>query len=372
MITTPHTLAIDLGPRSYDIVVGEGVLANAGDRIAPIVKDARAFIVTDANVSVHHLHTLETSLDAANVQHKTFVVTPGEATKSFEALEQLLETLLENQPDRHTVLIALGGGVIGDLTGFAASVLLRGVRFIQIPTTLLAQVDSSVGGKTGINSIYGKNLIGSFHQPSLVLADTGAIASLPERERKAGYAEIVKYGLIGDLDFFAWLEQHGKDVIAGDQDALARAVVKSCEAKACIVAADETEKGQRALLNFGHTFGHALEKAFEYNSTLLHGEAVAIGMVLACELSEDLGYLEQGSAQRVQDHFKNLDIPSSCADIPLKTPAHTLLETMRGDKKAHHGTLTLILLKSLGEAFILKNAPEDAVLKRLQIATKAV
>ena len=255
----PAALTVDLGERSYDILVGDGLLAGAGKLIAPILAEPRAVVITDENVEKHCLGTLEKSLDESGIDHQSIVLEAGEQTKDFAHVEALWGQLLDHRVERTTTLIALGGGVVGDITGFAAAVTLRGMDFIQIPTTLLAQVDSSVGGKTGINTPQGKNLIGAFHQPRLVLADIGALASLPPREMRAGYAEVVKHGLIADADFFAWLEANGPAVIEGDPEACRHAVLTSCRAKASIVQADETEKGSRALLNLGHTFGHALE-----------------------------------------------------------------------------------------------------------------
>jgi 3-dehydroquinate synthase len=274
-------VTVALGERSYDIVIGENLLVDAASYLAAVLSRPAVFIVTDQNVARHHLATLTGGLDRAGIAHTTFTLPPGEATKDFAHLQTLLDDLLDAGTERSDMILALGGGVIGDLTGFAASILRRGADFVQIPTSLLAQVDSSVGGKTGIDTRHGKNLIGAFHQPRLVLADLAVLQTLPRRELLAGYAEVAKYGLIGDAAFFAWLETHGKDVVGGDVAAQRHAVAVSCAAKADVVVRDETETGARALLNLGHTFAHARETEAAYGAELLHGEAVAIGMVLA-------------------------------------------------------------------------------------------
>jgi 3-dehydroquinate synthase len=284
-MTGHERLRVELGPRGYDILVGDGLLATAGQWIAPIAQGQRLFVVTDETVAAAHLATLERALDDAGIAYEALVLPPGEQTKGFAHLESLTSRLLTLKVERRSLLAAFGGGVIGDLTGFAASILLRGIDFVQIPTTLLAQVDSSVGGKTGIDTAQGKNLIGSFHQPRLVLADTEVLSTLGRRELLAGYAEIVKYGLINDVAFFDWLETHGTGVIEGDPAARRHAIVTCCAAKAAIVAADERESGARQLLNLGHTFAHALEAELGYDDRLLHGEAVAIGLVMAFDLS---------------------------------------------------------------------------------------
>ncbi len=281
-------LRVDLSERSYDILIGDGLIANAGESIKPLMKSDFAVIVSDETVAKFYLKPLTASLEKANIRCRPVTIPAGEGSKSLAAFGELMEKILAHRPDRKTLLIALGGGVVGDITGFAASCLLRGVDFIQIPTTLLAQVDSSVGGKTGLNSTHGKNLIGAFYQPRLVLCDTSALSTLSEREKKAGYAEIVKYGLLGDAAFFAWLEKNGAAVLAGDTAAITEAVTRSCKAKAAIVERDEKESGSRALLNFGHTFGHALEIETHYSDKLLHGEAVAIGMALAFAIARHL------------------------------------------------------------------------------------
>ncbi|MBL4721633.1 MAG: 3-dehydroquinate synthase, partial [Alphaproteobacteria bacterium] len=280
-----ETVTVALGDRSYDIIVGEGVLAQAGALIAPVLRLPKTIIVTDENVAAKHLETLQRSLEIQGVSHESIVLPPGDQTKNFDQLQKLVEGLLRAGVERSSTIIALGGGMVGDLTGFAAGITLRGLNYIQIPTTLLAQVDSSVGGKTAINTPQGKNLAGVFHQPKLVLADVGVLDTLPRRELVAGYGEIVKYGLINDAEFFHWLEGHAAALLDGDANARRIAVVKSCQSKANIVAADERETGVRALLNFGHTFGHALEAETGFGDMLLHGEGVAIGMMLAFDLS---------------------------------------------------------------------------------------
>jgi len=349
------TVAVELGARSYDVLVGPGLIAAAGDLVRARLGSARCAIVTDRNVaSAGHLARLEESLAAGNRLRGSITLPPGEATKAFGELSLLCERLLERGVERGDLLIALGGGVIGDLAGFAAAILRRGVRYVQVPTTLLAQVDSSVGGKTGINTPQGKNLIGAFHQPSLVLADTDALASLPEREMRAGYAEVAKYGLIADADFFGWLETNHGSVLARRQDALIRAVTRSVEMKAGIVARDETETGERMLLNLGHTFGHALEAWAGYSDRLLHGEAIAIGMCLAFRFSEALGLCPEGRAARVAAHLATAGLPTRIADIAgaEEVTAEQLLGLMEQDKKVKDGRLTFILARDIGAVFV--------------------
>jgi 3-dehydroquinate synthase len=345
-------LNVALGDRSYEIIIGETLIENAGEHLRPLLKRPRVIIVTDEHVAPLYLATLESALDAAGIRHQSVTLPAGEQTKSFAPLEQLMDALLGYAPDRNTTLIALGGGVIGDITGFAASILLRGVDFIQIPTTLLAQVDSSVGGKTGINTKHGKNLVGSFYQPRLVLADIGTLASLPKRQLLAGYAEVVKYGVINDYPFFQWLEQHGTEAIAGDTQALIHIVLESCKAKAAIVGADEREGGVRALLNFGHTLGHALEAEAGFSDTLLHGEAVAIGMVLALHLSANKGLCAMADRDRVMRHLQAVGLPSIPGDIALRWDAAKLIAHCYHDKKAMDGKLTFILAEKIGKTFI--------------------
>ena len=367
--TILHRVPVNLADRSYNISIGQNLIANAGKLIAPLLKRPLVVIVTDENVAKAHLLTLEKSLQASGIESKSIVLPAGEATKSYKYLAELCDGLLAAGVERRDVVIALGGGVIGDLTGFAASILRRGVNFLQIPTSLLAQVDSSVGGKTGINSALGKNLIGAFHQPIAVLADLDVLNTLPKRQRAAGYAEVAKYGLLGDASFFDWLEHNVETIISAGNDisATAHAVQTSCAMKARIVAEDETETGVRALLNLGHTFGHALESATGYSGRLLHGEAVSIGMVQAFKFSEQLGHCAKGTNERVVKHLKRAGLPTHVSEIPgpllLK---EKLVELMRQDKKAVGGKLTFILAKSIGETFIAKDVPESDVLSFLE------
>jgi 3-dehydroquinate synthase len=362
-----ETVAVSLGARSYDIEIGEGLLADAGTLLRRHLHRPFTAIVTDRNVAERHLATLVQSLEKSGIDCRTIVLDPGEATKSFAGLQKACEALLEAGVERKDTIIALGGGVIGDLAGFAASILRRGVKFIQIPTSLLAQVDSSVGGKTGINSPFGKNLIGSFHQPQHVLADLTLLKTLPQRQLAAGYAEVVKYGLLGDAKFFHWLEEDVDALMRCDIDALAHAVTVSCNAKAAIVAEDETETGVRALLNLGHTFGHVLEAATGYSDVLLHGEAVSIGMVQAFAFSEMLGHCHKGTADRVAMHLAHAGLPTRTRDIKAKLPPPgKMLEMMRQDKKASLGKITFILVRGIGEAFIARDVDDQDVLKFLE------
>jgi 3-dehydroquinate synthase len=356
-------VAVDLGSRSYEIAIGEGLLKEAGQRLRPLFKRPLTAIVTDSHVAGLHLETLRASIASAGIESKAIVLPAGEATKSYRHLADTCDGLLAAGIERRDLVIALGGGVIGDLAGFAAAILRRGVDFIQIPTTLLAQVDSSVGGKTGINSAHGKNLIGAFHQPRAVLIDIALLDTLPQRELAAGYAEIAKYGLLGDAEFFTWLEAHAGSILSGDAQARIKAINKSCEMKARIVAEDETETGVRALLNLGHTFGHALEAATGYSSRLLHGEAVAIGMAQAFRFSERLGLLPEGNAARVERHLRSVTLPTRPADVQGSLPEpRKLLEIMRQDKKAVAGKLTFILVRGVGEAFVARDVAEKEVL----------
>lgn len=361
------SVSVDLGKRAYTIEIGEGLLEEAGALIAPLLNRPFTVIVADENVARFHLKTLETALAGAGIKYASIVLPAGERTKSFAMLADLCEQLLAAGVERRDRIIAFGGGVIGDLTGFAAAILRRGVDFIQIPTSLLAQVDSSVGGKTGINTSQGKNLIGAFLQPVKVLADTKLLATLPRRELAAGYAEVAKYGLLGDAAFFEWLESSAGLLLRGDAQARAHAILKSCESKAVIVAADETEHGVRALLNLGHTFGHALESATGYGNRLLHGEGVAIGMVQAFRFSERLKHCKPGTADRVAKHLKSAGLPIHMSEIEgsLPPPAD-LLNIMRQDKKAEGGKLTFILARAIGEAFIARNIPDSEVVSFLQ------
>lgn len=359
--TAPRTVRVELGQRAYDILIGPGLLAQSGARIAALRPGARVAIVTDRNVAERHLGTVEASLAAAGIDHSAIVVEPGEATKSYAGLQQVTEGLIAARIERRDLVLALGGGVVGDLAGFAASVVRRGLDFVQAPTTLLSQVDSSVGGKTGINSPQGKNLIGAFHQPVLVLADTVALDTLPARELRAGYAEVAKYGLLGDARLFDWLESAWREIVTGDAQRV-EAVAASCLAKAAIVARDETETGDRALLNLGHTFGHALEAGAGYSQRLLHGEAVSIGMCLAFAYSARLGLCAGQDAVRAQRHLEAVGLPTRIADVPGELPdTDGLMRLIAQDKKVSRGRLTFILARGIGEAFIAKDVDADSV-----------
>ncbi|MCB1521896.1 MAG: 3-dehydroquinate synthase [Hyphomicrobiaceae bacterium] len=357
-----RVVPVPLGERAYEVMIGPGLVAKAGRIIAARFGAARYGIVTDENVAHYHLAALERSLGGDGRVLGSVVLPAGEATKCFGQLTPLTERLLEMGLERGDLVVAFGGGVIGDLAGFAASILRRGVRFVQIPTSLLAQVDSSVGGKTGINTPQGKNLIGTFHQPSLVLADTDVLSTLPQREMRAGYAEVAKYGLLGDQAFFAWLEQSWQSVFGNDVTALIRAIETSVQAKADIVVRDETETGDRALLNLGHTFGHALEGYTGYSDRLLHGEGVAIGMCMAFRLSENLGLAPRGTAERVQAHLAAVGLPTTIGQIPGARPdVETLLRLMAQDKKVRQGQMTFILVRGIGEAFVTRDVVADTV-----------
>jgi 3-dehydroquinate synthase len=352
-MTAASRLTVELGARSYEIVVGPGLLARAGALLRPLLRQPAAIVVTDAHLAqTSHLAALEVSLEAAGIAARRIVLPAGEATKSLAELERLLDQILAQGIERRTALVAFGGGVIGDLAGFAAAILLRGLDYVQIPTTLLAQVDSAVGGKTGINSRHGKNLIGSFHQPRLVLADTGVLETLPARELRAGYAEVVKYGLIDRPEFFAWLEQNGAALLAGDAALRQQAILESCRAKAALVTVDEREAGARALLNLGHTFAHALEALAGYGDTLLHGEAVALGIVLAARLSVRLGLCPPADAERVRAHFAEVGLPVTRAGLPAPVrSAESMLAAMAHDKKTLGGRPRFVLLRGIGQAF---------------------
>jgi 3-dehydroquinate synthase len=360
--TETRTVRVGLAERAYDIVIGAGLVKQAGGRIAAAFPGVRAAIVTDSNVAASHLATLEASLGAAGIDHTAIVMEPGEKTKNFEALQHVVDAVLAARLERGDIVIALGGGVVGDLTGFAAAIVRRGMKLVQMPTSLLAQVDSSVGGKTGINSPHGKNLIGAFHQPSLVLSDTTVLDTLPEREFRAGYAEVAKYGLIDRPQFFAWLEANWRDVFAGGP-ARAEAIAESCRAKAEVVARDELETGDRALLNLGHTFGHALEAATGYDGArLVHGEGVAIGMALAHRFSARMNLASPDDADRVETHLKTVGLPSRLADIPGHLPgADAMMDYIRQDKKVSRGSLTFILTRGVGQAFVAKDVPASEV-----------
>ena len=357
-----ETVRVELGPRSYDVLVGAGLLREAGQRMAPLLPGRSAIVITDRIVAGLHLDATIDALREAGFDCSELVVEPGESRKDLETLAGVLENILGRGIERTTVLVALGGGVVGDLTGFAASVLLRGVPFVQIPTTLLAQVDSGVGGKTGVNSSHGKNLIGTFYQPRLVLADVATLGTLPLRERRAGYAEIVKYGLIDDPAFFGWLEHRGRALIDGDRGLLQAAVAHACRAKARIVAGDERESGNRALLNLGHTFAHALEAETGYDGSLLHGEAVAYGIVLAHRLSARLGHCGADDAARVAAHVRAVGLPSEASALPdRRWHPPTLIERMKHDKKVQDGRLTFVLTRGIGRAFLSRDVPHDAL-----------
>ncbi|MXU66256.1 3-dehydroquinate synthase [Oceanomicrobium pacificus] len=360
---------VDLGERSYDIDIGPGLLATAGARIAPFLRRPRVAVLTDQTVADLHLEALEAGLAAAGIEMRALPLPPGEQTKSWAALETSVEWLLSERVERDDLVIAFGGGVIGDLAGFAAACLRRGVGFIQVPTSLLAQVDSSVGGKTGINSPQGKNLVGAFHQPHLVLADIDVLDSLTPRQFLSGYGEVMKYGLLGDAAFFSWLEAEAPKLLAGDVDARMRAVRRSCEMKADIVKRDEKERGDRALLNLGHTFGHALEAATGYSDRLLHGEGVAIGCVLAFELSQRLGHCAQEDPSRVRAHLQEMGMKWRLSDIPGDLPdADSLIDLMAQDKKVQDGKLTFILARGIGDAFVARDVPVDPIRSVLQDA----
>jgi 3-dehydroquinate synthase len=353
-------LRVALGARAYEIHVGPRLLETAGREILPLLRRRQTVIISDETVAAHYLTTLCASLSEMAIAHHTVLLPPGEETKDFDHFSKLAEDILAIGIERGTMLMALGGGVVGDITGFAAATLLRGIDYVQIPTTLLAQVDSSVGGKTAINARAGKNLIGAFYQPRLVLADTSVLASLPRRELLAGYAEIVKYGLIRDASFYDWLEIEGPAVCALAPDGLRRAVLTSCAMKAEIVAGDEREEGDRALLNFGHTFGHALETETGFSSRLLHGEAVALGMVFAFDFAVKLGLASGQDAGRVRQHLVGSGLPPGLAAIGLAgIPADRLIAHMGKDKKVRDGRITLILPRRIGDAFVMKDAPVE-------------
>jgi 3-dehydroquinate synthase len=354
-------VTVGLGERSYHIHVGQNLLHQAGALLKPLVRGPVP-VVTDAIVGEIHLADFLEACGRAGIDARPIVMPPGEDTKSFTGLAELSGELLDTGVDRGGLIVALGGGVIGDLAGFAAGILKRGVAFAQIPTTLLAQVDSSVGGKTAINAPQGKNLLGLFHQPRLVIADTELLSTLPRRQLLAGYAEVVKYGALGDEAFFSWLEKNGHKALDGDQQGLIHMVAHSCRMKAAIVARDEREAGERALLNLGHTFGHALEAATGFSPRLIHGEGVAIGMALAFQLSLKLGLCPAEDMNRLVRHLRLAGLPSAIGDIapPRPTP-DALLTAMGHDKKVKNGKLTFILVRGLGRAFIAGEVPLDAV-----------
>jgi 3-dehydroquinate synthase len=365
--TDPAVVEVALGRRSYKIVIGRGLLASLGARIVSLRPGATAFIVTDDNVASHFLPGAQAALALAAVTTVGRIVVPaGEASKSYRVFEQVCDAIIASRIERGDIVIAFGGGVIGDLAGFAAAVTRRGLDYVQVPTTLLAQVDSSVGGKTAINSAHGKNLIGAFHQPILVLADTAVLDALPPRQFRAGYAELVKYGLLGDAAFFSWLEVNWRDIFegGGSSGSFARehAIAVSCRAKAAIVARDEREIGERALLNLGHTFGHALEAACGFSDRLLHGEAIAAGMALAFAFSAKRGLLPRSEAERAIHHLAQVGLPTRIEDIPGPRPSvDQLMGLIAQDKKVKRGMLTLILLRGIGAAFVEAGVDQSEV-----------
>jgi 3-dehydroquinate synthase len=360
------TVDVALGERAYDIVIGRGVLASLGARVAALRPGVRTAIVTDRTVAKHWLEQTERSLTEAGIQTSRVIVEEGEISKTYAGLEKVSEALIAAKIERNDLVIALGGGVVGDLAGFAAAILRRGVDFVQVPTSLLAQVDSSVGGKTGINSPQGKNLIGAFHQPVLVIADTSVLDTLSPRQFRAGYAEVAKYGVLGDEAFFTWLEANHADIFSGGAGR-EHAIATSCRAKAAIVSRDERENGERALLNLGHTFGHALEAATGFSDRLFHGEGVSVGMVLAAEFSAQLGMIPQGDAARVERHLASVGLPTHLQDIAGfaqegLADADALMALMAQDKKVKRGKLTFILLQAIGRA-VVANDVEPALVR---------
>lgn len=365
-----ESVAVDLPGREYEIVIGSGLISDAGARIKPFLKRPKLFVLTEENVAALHLETFKSGLLDVGIEVHDLILPPGEATKSWTMLERVVEWLIEQRAERDDLLVTFGGGVIGDLGGFAAAILRRGIEFIQVPTSLLAQVDSSVGGKTGINSSQGKNLIGAFHQPKLVLADIDVLNTLTPRDFLAGYGEVSKYGMLGDQKFFEWLEKNGPALAAGDSGARAYAVRRACEMKADIVIRDEKEHGDRALLNLGHTFGHALEAATGYSDRLLHGEGVAIGCALAFELSQKLGLCSQEDPSRVRAHLDVMGMNKDLSDISGDLPdADGLLALMGQDKKVRDGKIAFILARAIGETFVARDV-DMAVVR--QILTDAL
>jgi 3-dehydroquinate synthase len=363
---TERLVHVPLAERAYDILIGPGLLGRAGGEITTRLKGRRAAIVTDEHVAPLYLAALMDGLQTDGIEAVSLTLPAGEKTKSMDHLAAVCDMVLTARIERNDAVIALGGGVIGDLAGFAAGIVRRGVRFVQIPTTLLAQVDSSVGGKTGINTRHGKNLLGVFHQPDLVLADTAALDTLSPREFRAGYAEVAKYGLIDNLHFFEWLEKNWEQVFAGGPERI-EAIAKSCQAKADVVVEDERETGRRALLNLGHTFGHALEAATAYDSSrLVHGEGVSIGMVLAHQFSARLNLASPDDAQRVEAHLTAVGLPTTIGQIPGEMPpAEILLDAIMQDKKNKGGKLTFILTHGIGQSFVADDVPPSEVLSFL-------
>jgi shikimate kinase/3-dehydroquinate synthase len=366
---SPRRLPVILPSTSYDVVIGDNLLARAGALLAPRMDQKRAVVVTDETVAELHLPALLRGLAETGIAASQIVVPPGEASKSLASWQGVVDQLLGARVERRTTVIALGGGVVGDLAGFAAATTLRGLPFVQMPTTLLSQVDSSVGGKTGVNTSQGKNLVGAFYQPRMVLADTGTLASLPPRELRAGYAEIAKAGLIGDASFFAWCEANGAAVVSGNRDAQAEAILRACAFKAAVVGDDEREEKPndgRALLNLGHTFGHALEADYGYGGGLLHGEGVAVGLGLAFRLSARLGHCAAGDADRVVSHVTAMGMPAELRMLNRRFSADTLIGHMRRDKKVRDGALKFVLARGIGQAFTAGDVPVEAVMDLLR------
>jgi shikimate kinase/3-dehydroquinate synthase len=366
---SPRRLAVALAQARYDVLIGENLLPRAGALLAPVLPQKRAVVVTDETVAPLHLPALLAGLAETGVETRQIVVPPGEGSKTIETYASIVDRLLEERVERRTTVIALGGGVVGDLAGFAAATTLRGLPFVQVPTTLLSQVDSSVGGKTGVNTARGKNLVGAFHQPRMVLADTGTLATLPLRELRAGYAETVKAGLIGDAGFFDWCERHGAAVVGGEAEAQAEAILRACAFKAAVVGDDEREEKPddgRALLNLGHTFGHALEAEYGYSGGILHGEAVAVGLGLAFRLSARLGVCQPADAARVIAHLEAVGLAAELGQLNRRFSAAGLLAHMRRDKKVRDGALTFVLARGIGQTFTARDVADEAVLATLR------
>ncbi|MCH8188349.1 MAG: 3-dehydroquinate synthase [Proteobacteria bacterium] len=367
MEMSSHTvISLGLGDRGYDILVGGGLLADAAAIVGPHLARPQTAVITDETVAFLQLATLRGAFREAGIACTEIIVPPGEGSKSFAQLERVLDQLLDARIERGDCIIALGGGVVGDLAGFAASILRRGTGVVQVPTTLLAQVDSAVGGKTGINARQGKNLIGTFHQPRLVVVDVNVLETLPKREFLAGYAEVVKYGLIADAAFFAWLEANGPAAAAGDADARRHAIVESCRAKARVVEADERETGQRALLNLGHTFAHAFEAEAGYDGSLLHGEAVAVGLVMAFQLSARLGLCPGADAARVQRHLSAMGLPTTLRSVKTGWDMDRIAGRMTQDKKSRQGVVQFVLVRGIGKAFLSSDVTQADVMAVLR------
>jgi 3-dehydroquinate synthase len=364
----PIVVEVALGSRAYEIVIGRGVLASLGKRVEALRPGTKCAVITDTNVAKHHLAACEAALTSAGIDSASIVVAPGESSKRYATFEKVCEAIIAARIERGDLVVALGGGVIGDLAGYAAASVRRGIDYVQVPTTLLAQVDSSVGGKTGIDSPQGKNLIGAFHQPILVVADTALLDTLPVREFRAGYAEVAKYGLLGDAAFFTWLEANWRDIFSGAA-AREHAIAVCCRAKAGIVARDERETGERALLNLGHTFGHALEAGAGFSDRLLHGEAVALGMALAFDFSAHKGLIGAADARRARAHLAAVGLPTHLKDVPGGVPGvDALMDLIAQDKKVKRGKLTFILVRGIGQAFVESDV--DAAEVRAFLAEK--